>query len=220
MHRIATIFVCLLSSFVYGAEPQAKNTLTDAEKAEGFILMFDGQSLDGWKMNESPESIQVKDGNLVTKGKRGHCYYVGDGKDNQFQDLELRAKVKIHPSSNSGICGQIAWHNSGWPLKQGYEAQVCSNDYKDPKKTGSVYGYLNLGKSDVPDGEWFDYVVTVKGRTVTTMLNGKVAASYTEPADKPTRLKGGYVALQCHDPKSTVEYHTLRIRRLGKEDNQ
>ena len=220
---IAIFLVSALStSFVAAAKPasakkapeQKKNTLTAEEKKQGFILMFDGKSLKGWKMNENPKSAHVKGGHIITKGQRGHLYYVGDGKKNQFKNMELRAKVKIHPSSNSGIYINIKWHDKGWPLAQGYEAQVCSNDYRDPKKTGSVYGFLNLGKSAVPDGQWFDYTVKVEGRTVTTMLNGKVAAKYTEPKGKPTRLKGGYIALQCHDPKSTVEYHTVRVRKL------
>jgi hypothetical protein len=218
--KLITSFLTLglIASSLSHADEQRKNTLSEAEKKDGFVLMFNGESLEGWKMNENPDSARVEGGNIITSGKRGHLYYVGDGKDNQFQDLELRAKVKIHPSSNSGIYIQIAWHDEGWPLAQGYEAQVCSNDYKDPKKTGSVYGYLNLDKSDVPDGEWFDYTVIVKGRTVTTMLNGKVAAKYTEPADKETRLKGGYIALQCHDPKSVVEYHTVRVRKLSDSE--
>lgn len=212
---IKTIF-CLASVFSLGflQAEDAKNVLSEEEKKEGFVLMFDGKSLEGWKMNENPDSAKVKDGNIITNGARGHLYYMGDGENNQFKDLEFRAKVKIHPSSNSGVYVNIAWHDSGWPLKQGYEAQVCSNDYKDPKKTGSVYNFNNLDKSDVPDGEWFDYTVIVKGRTITTMLNGKVAATYMEPEDKETRLKGGYIALQCHDPKSVVEYHTLRVKSL------
>ena len=205
--------LCLIVCPIANAE-EKKNMLSAEEKEKGFLLMFDGKSLDGWKMNENPESARVENGNIVTSGKRGHLYFVGDGENNQFGNLELRTKVKIHPSSNSGIYIQIAWHDQGWPLAQGYEAQVCSNDYKDPKKTGSVYNYVNLGKSDVPDGEWFDYTVIVKDRTVTTMLNGKVAAEYTEPTDKDSRLKGGYIALQCHDPKSVVEFHTIRVRKL------
>jgi len=199
---------------------QEKNTLTDEEKKQGFKLIFDGKSLKGWQMNENAKSAQFKDGHIITNGKRGHLYYVGtgrDSKDGRFKNMELRAKVLIHPASNSGIYVHAKWHDSGWPLAQGYEAQVCSNDYRDPKKTGSIYNYKNLNKSAVEDGKWFDYTVIVKGRTITTMLNGKVAAKYTEPDDKPSRLKGGFIALQCHDPKSKVEYHTLRVRRLADD---
>ncbi len=215
MHRhfIAIAPIALIAGLAFAADAP-KNTLTEQEKKEGFILMFDGKSLNGWKMNENKESARVENGNIVANGKRGHLYYVGDGKDNQFKDLEFRAKVKIHPKSNSGIYVQVAWHDKGWPLKQGYEAQVCSNDYHDPKKTGSIYNYLNLKSSAVPDGQWFDYKVVIKGRTITTYLNDKVAAEYTEKENSKSRLNGGYIAIQCHDPKSKVEYHTVRVRRL------
>ena len=216
----ATLFVCaLLGNDTVTADSPSKetNSLTQKESEQGFQLLFDGETLSGWKINENQPSAYVENGNIVTHGKRAHLYYVGGENGGKFGDMELRAKVFIHPASNSGIYVHAKWHDSGWPLAQGYEAQVCSNDYSDPKKTGSIYNYKNLEKSVVADGEWFEYVVIVKGRTITTFLNDKVAATFTEPADKPSRLLGGYIALQCHDPKSKVEYNTIRVRELSAD---
>lgn len=197
-----------------------KNALTKKEKEEGFKLLFNGKDLKGWKVSENPKSTKVENGNIICQGKRAHVWYVADGgpKDHpKFKNFEFRAKVYIHPNSNSGIYIHNVYTEKGWPLSQGYEAQVCSNGYRDPKKTGSVYNYKNLSKSAAPDEKWFDYTIIVKGRTVQTIINGKLAAEYTEPDDKPTRLKGGTFALQCHDPKSKVEYHTIRVRELPEE---
>jgi hypothetical protein len=191
---------------------QTQNTLTDAEKADGFQLLFDGKSLDGWKVNEAANKVaRVEEGKIIAAGPRAHIFYVGDVSGGKFTNFEFRAKVFIHPGSNSGIYFHAKYQNKGWPLAQGYEAQVCSNNYRDPKKTGSVYGYKNLDKSAAPDGEWFDYSIKVQGNKIETIINGKSAATHTDSAAKP-RLLGGTFALQCHDPKSIVEYHTIRVK--------
>lgn len=207
-------YVLILALLPLLALAQAPNTLTDAEKSEGFQLLFDGKTLDGWKVNEGHNTkARVEDGKIIAAGKRAHVFYVGDVSEGKFTNFEFRAKVFIHPGSNSGIYFHAKYQDRGWPLAQGYEAQVCSNNYRDPKKTGSVYGYKNLDKSAAPDGEWFDYTIKVVGDNIQTIINGKLAAEHTDSADKP-RLKGGTFALQCHDPKSVVEYHSIRVKLL------
>ncbi len=70
-------------------------------------------------------------------------------------------------------------------------------------------------------GEWFDYTIVVRGRTMTTYLNGKKAAEWTDAKDpSKRRLKGGLIALQGHDPKSRVEFHTIRVRVLEGEESK
>ena len=194
------------------AEP---NTLTEQEKKDGFVLLFDGKSLDGWKAAENPKSFSVVDGKIVADGPRAHLFYVGDVCKHNFKNFELRLRVFNHPKANGGVFFHAVYQEKGWPLKQGYEAQV-NNTYKDPKKTGSIYNYNNVMESPVNDDEWWDYTIRVTGRKIATIVNGKVVAEYAEPENDPAkhRLKGGTFALQCHDPKSKVEYHTIRVRVL------
>lgn len=198
---------CLLGATTLAEQP--KNKLTDEEKQQGFVLLFNGENLDGWKVAEHPDSFKIVDGDLTTVGPRAHAFYM----DKAFKNFELRSRVWFGESSNGGIYIHAKWKESGWPLDQGYEAQICGNDYKDPKKTGSIYNYNNVSKSPVGPGEWFDYTIIVKGRTVQTIINGKPVAKYTEPDDK-RRLLGGHIALQCHDPKSKVKWNTIRIKAL------
>jgi hypothetical protein len=192
----------------------AQNTLTDDEKAAGFQLLFDGKSFDGWKINEAHnKKARVQDGKIIAAGNRAHIFYVGDVEGGKFTNFEFRAKVFIQPGSNSGIFFHAKYQDKGWPLAQGYEAQICSDKFRDPKKTGSIYNYVNLDKSAAPDGEWFDYTIKVEGSKIQTIVNGKLAAEHSDSAEKP-RLLGGTFALQCHDPKSVVEYHTIRVKVL------
>ena len=110
------------------------------------------------------------------------------------------------------------WHGAGvWRSGDDGETWTLSSEglaYGDPKKTGSVYNFKNLDKSPVKDGVWYDYTIVVKDRTVTISLNGEKVNEYTEPADSKSRLNGGYIAFQCHDPKSKIEFRTIRVKNL------
>src|SRR3954453_16060239 len=105
------------------------------ETAEGFKSLFDGKTLDGWKVAEHANSFKVQDGLLVAHGERAHCFYVGDEKP--FKDFEFRVDVKTEPGSNGGIYFHTKYQETGWP-KYGFEAQV-NNTHTDWRKSGSLY---------------------------------------------------------------------------------
>jgi hypothetical protein len=204
-------------------------TLTMAVRADepkadsdGYFALFDGKSLDGWKAAENPTMAKVENGELIVGGgPRGHLFYMGPVKNHDFKNFEFKGQVKITPNSNSGIYFHTEFQEKDWPAK-GFEAQVCSNDYKDPKKTGSLYGVQNVDKSEVKDGEWFDYYIKVEGNHVIIKINDKVTADFTQEAgklpkaDQPGRvISHGTFALQGHDPKSVVHYKNLRVKPLA-----
>ncbi len=188
----------------------------ESAKEEGFVQLFDGKSLTGWKVGEHPESWTLKDGEIIGKGLRSHIYYVGD--DKPFVNFELRVDAKTEPKSNGGIYFHTKYQDEGWP-KVGFEAQV-NNSHGDPKRTGSLYNVVNVLETYVPDGEWYTETVIVKGKKITIKINDKVVVDYDEPADvKPqgdcTRVLGsGTFALQAHDPGSTVHFKNIRVKRL------
>ncbi|MFM8704628.1 MAG: DUF1080 domain-containing protein, partial [Planctomycetia bacterium] len=68
---------------------------------EGFVQLFDGKTLDGWKISEHPESWKIADGAIVANGDRSHLFYVGD--DKPYVNFELRADVKTETEANGGI---------------------------------------------------------------------------------------------------------------------
>lgn len=51
---------------------------TQSEKDEGWISLFDGKTLNGWKVNENPQTFSVKDGAIVVNGNVSHLFYEGD----------------------------------------------------------------------------------------------------------------------------------------------
>ncbi|MFV1963998.1 MAG: DUF1080 domain-containing protein [Pirellulaceae bacterium] len=186
----------------------------DDTKDDGWVRLFDGKSLDGWKVNESPESWTVEDGALVGNGLRSHLYYMKE----QFEDFELKTEVMINEGGNSGIYLHIEYHDGGW-FFDGHEVQV-NNTHGDPVKTGSLWAVVKLYESNARDDEWFPMQITVKGQNIVVKVNGKVVVDYTEPkgAEGPRRLGKGYIALQAHDPGSRVRFRNIMLKTLPRSE--
>ncbi len=188
-----------------------------APEGEGWIKMFNGENLDGWKASdENPDSFQVEDGILVVDGPRGHLFYTGEDGEAEFTDFEFTCKVLTKPKANSGVFFHTKWQADGWP-SHGYEAQVNAT-HSDRIKTGSVYAVKNvMDEAPHEDNEWFEYGVKVVGKTITITVNGEVVNEYTEPdeVDHATRkLSSGTIALQAHDPESVIHFKDIYIRPL------
>lgn len=199
-----------------GEDQPTDNTLTRAEKHAGWVLMFNGKDLTGWKCStDSPESARVEDGAIVTNGKRAHLFY-GEAGDAVFKGFEFQADVKCVGPSNSGIYFHTKYQADGWP-RHGFEAQVC-NGYKDPRKTGSIYAISDIrDTSPAQDDTWFHYHIKVEGKRVQIWIDGKLVQDWTQPEDwsnETKRLDGGTIALQCHDPGSKVLYKNLKLREI------
>ncbi len=179
---------------------------------EGFVSLFDGKSLDGWKVNENEASFTVADGAIVAKGERSHVFYVGDVEGGKFKNFELRADVMTLENANGGIFIHSEFQNEGWPAK-GYEVQV-NNTQGDWRKSGGLYGVVD-NKEPFKDNEWMKYIIRVEDGTITVSVNGKELVNYTAEEGK-SRLQegGGAIALQSHDPGSTIHYKNIRIKTL------
>ena len=204
-----------------GPDPAAPFSEVARRDENGFITLFDGYTLAGWKANENPDSWTVEDGALTCHGPRSHLFFVGgeDDADHIFQNFEFSAEVRTTKGSNSGIYFHTRYQDEGWP-KYGYEAQV-NLTHEDPKKSGSLYDVVNVGEQMAKDGEWHTQLVRVEGRKVTIKIDGKTTVEYEEPegkephsADFERLLRGGTFALQAHDPESKVEFRNVRVRRL------
>ena len=216
MSRFLLIAMLVAPLAVFGADE-----VKGKKKGEkGFVSLFDGKSLNGWRVNsENPKSIIVKDGNIVIDGPRAHLFYAGDVEKHNFKNFVLRAQVKTFPKANSGIYFHTKYQDSGWP-DAGFEAQV-NNTHGDPKKTGGLYAVKDVNPAPAKDGEWFDYEIRVKDKKVTIKINGKVTSSWTEVPNAPhlksmpgRKLGSGTFALQAHDPKSVIHYRNIRVKPL------
>lgn len=179
--------------------------------SDGWLPLFDGQTLAGWRASENPATFSVEDGAIVVRGPRAHLFYDGPVLNHAFGDFELQADVMTRPGANSGIYIRTEFQPSGWP-SQGYEVQV-NNSHSDWRRTGSLYGIQDVREAE-PDDEWFTILVVVRGRNVQVRVDGRQTVDYTEPADSATRMTGGTIALQGHDPGSEVRYRNIMVRPI------
>lgn len=193
------------------------------KSADGYISLFDGKTLDGWKANDEDKEkkiFSVQDGELVVKGGRAHLFYLGKDGKATFNNFVYKAKVLTKPNANSGLYIHTEYQASDWP-KKGYECQVNNTFEKDPRKTGSLYAVQDFKEKIIPDNQWFDYEVTVEGKHIVIKIDGKVTADYTEKEGDPRQggmegrwLKGGTFAIQAHDPGCEVHYKDIKVKPL------
>ena len=211
-------FLCACS-FATGALVCANVALAQSPTSEaGFISLFDGKSLNGWKKaEENPDSWKVTDGKLMCDGARCHLFYIGEAAP--FKNFHFKAEVMTTKGSNAGIYFHTKYQPTGWP-KYGYECQV-NVSHGDPKKTSSLYGVENIADPGVKDDQWYTQEIIVQGKRIQLIVNGKTLVDYTEPDDQKAfnkdferRLSEGTFALQAHDPKSVVYFRNLRVKKL------
>lgn len=207
MLRKLTMLTCLFA-LMSGAPLAA--TAQDGD----WIKMFDGKSLDGWKINENPKSWRVEEGSIVANGERSHLFFVGDGKP--FKNFHFEAEVMTKKNSNSGIYFHAKYLDSGWPIQQGYECQVNNSYNSDPQKTAGLYNRVRVLDAAAKDDVYFKYEIIVKDQRIITKIDGKTIVDYTQPKDtkEAPLLAEGSFALQAHDPGSTVFYKNLKVKRL------
>jgi hypothetical protein len=195
----------------------------------GFTSLFNGKDFTGWKIAGPAESFTIKDGAIVANGAASHAYYDGAFMNHAFRNFELKVDVMTRAGSNGGVYVLTEYQDVGgserasgrFPSK-GFEIQV-NNSHTDRVRTGSLYHVSDvLDDSPAKDDEWFTEDITVKGDRITVKVNDKQVVDWTQPADWNGGREGagrkitgpGTIALQAHDPKSTVYYKNIRIKPL------
>jgi hypothetical protein len=184
-----------------------------------WISLFDGKTLNGWKVGANAETFKVEDGAIVVNGKVAHLFYDGTAGNHDFKNFELKLDIMTMPGSNSGVYIHTQYQESSWP-KKGYEVQV-NNSQGDWRRTGGLYAIQDIKEPPAKDNEWFTMHIVVKGKNIKISVNDKQLVDYTEP-ENAVRDKGmegrllssGTIALQGHDPKSKVLYKNIKLKVL------
>jgi hypothetical protein len=222
------LICCLVAAPLFGAEP---NTLTAAEKSDGWKLLFDGRSLAGWRSfrTDTPGAAwTVKDGVLINAGKTGDLMTTG-----VYGDFEMSFDWKISEGGNSGIIYRIALGEAA-TYRTGPEYQLLDNVKAEDNKlanhlAGSLYDVGPAPSKDVtkPVGEWNTGRIVVRGWRVEHWLNGEklididlaspegksaIAKSKFREWEKFASMRRGFIALQDHN--HLVSFRNLKIRDL------
>ena len=196
--------------------------LASAQTVEpGFTSLWNGKDWTGWKL-ANPDAFKIQDGAIVANGTPGHAYYDGPFMNHAFRNFELKVDVMTKTNSNGGIFILTEYQPTGWPSK-GFEIQVNNTFQKDPIKTGSIYQVKNILEAPAKDDEWFTEHIIVQGDNITVRVHDREVNNWTQPAEwkdapkyanRQMNAVGGTIALQAHDPGSTVFYRNIRIKAL------
>ncbi len=211
MKRLLSILTLALSLNI-GIAYAEDNVLSEAEKKEGWINMFNGEDFTDWQIDKwNPESITIKDGAIRCQGKPSMLYYTGEAKD--AKNFHFVCDVMTKPGSNGGIFFHTKYQDKGWPV--GHEAQI-DQTHSDPVRTGSIYIVKKNLEAPAKDNEWFRYEIIVKGDTVETKVNGKSIVIYKEApgVEGRRKLSQGTFGIQAHDPNSVVLVKNIKVKLL------
>lgn len=187
----AALAVCLAASSFASAQPV--NTLSAAEKKQGWVLLFNGVDFEGWRQcngTAMPANWAIDDhamkvftaaGRKPGEGAGGDIVYAGRA----FRNFELSIDWKTEKAGNSGIFYDVR-EVPGKPIYYAApEVQVLDNvdatDNKLPSHlAGSLYDMLPADPKTVkPAGQWNTIVIRVKDGKVTHIQNGVKVVEYT-----------------------------------------
>jgi hypothetical protein len=211
----------------------ADNTLSRAEKEMGWILLFDGKSLDGWKTSSSePSKVPVEDGCINPHGCGGYMMI----HEKAWANFVLALDFKISKGCNSGVF--VRTH----PLEprpgkdvgfNGIEVAIDDTKTADYVDTGAIYDLVKPSKNMMkPAGEWNHMEITCDGPKLSVELNGLVVSrmnldEWTEPNRRPdgsahkfdvaykNHPRSGYIGLQDHG--SACWYKNIKLKALDQD---
>jgi hypothetical protein len=243
MRPIFTLLALALTTPA-GAAPAAPahNTLTKAEKAEGWTLLFDGKTTSGWRglsQKAMPEKgWAVEEGELrrvAGKDQPGDIITV-----DQYDAFDLRFEYKVAPGTNSGIKYLVDEALAkGSRSGLGFEFQLLDDErHEDAHKgkdgnhsCGALYDLIPPAKDKLvhPAGEWNQARLLVQGNHIEQWLNGRKVVSFERGSrelealiaeSKYKTIPGfgkntrGHILLQDHhDP---VAFRNIKLRKLKK----
>lgn len=222
---------------VTAALAAAPNTLTEAEQAEGWRLLFDGRTLDAWQGLAKPEIApgwKVTDGAIVItpKSKAGDIIT-----RERFRDFEFRFEFRLTPGANSGVKYFVDPTRAQGGHGIGCEYQILDDERHPDAKVradgsrtlAALYDLLPAAadKPVRPVGEWNEGRIVVRGARVEHWLNGTRVLAYDRGSDdfraavaksKFAKIPAfgewpeGHLLLQDHNDE--VAYRNLKIREL------
>jgi len=220
--------VLATGAFAQDKATAAPNTLTPAEKAGGWKLLFDGKSTAGWrgfKTAEPDAGWHVTDGVLSPDPKRSHDLVTkGD-----YENFELAFDWKISPKGNSGVMFHVIPVGEE-TYESGPEYQLLDNARGEPplEQAGGLFalvapsmdmtkpvGEFNHGKIVVDHGKvqhWLNGMMVAEYEIGSPDFKARVAASKFKAWPQFATGKTGAIVLQCHG--DDVAFRNIKIRVL------
>jgi hypothetical protein len=193
-----------LSVALAQAQAQAQaNTLTTAEKAAGWQLLFNGKTLAGWEA--LPTSVPTANGDWIVSDGDIVCPGTTPGwlaTTAIFSDYRLRLQFRGGEKVNSGVF--LHSQRQGQPHITGYELQIW--DYQPAGyNTGSLVKTVKAPPTKILADQWNDYDITAIGDHYVIVLNGKTLLDTHDSAHL-----SGLIGFQCQKDNK-IEFRDIRV---------
>ncbi|MGH7137588.1 MAG: 3-keto-disaccharide hydrolase [Pirellulales bacterium] len=208
------------------------NRLTDAEKTDGWILLFDGKSLSGWKTSGGEPSRRPVENGSLNPHKCGGYMMIHE---RDWADFKLSLDFKISRTCNSGVFVRT------FPLQpqpgkdvgfNGIEIAIDDTQTAGYHDTGAIYDLVKPARNAMkPAGEWNHIEIACDDNQITVMLNGDEVSKmdldeWTEPNRRPdgtthkfdvaykNHPRHGYIGLQDHG--SDCWFKNVKLKPLSQ----
>ncbi len=211
--------------------PVGDNQLRATENKEGWILLFDGKTLDGWMTSAGqPSATPVEDG-CINPHKCGDYMMVHK---EQRSDFVLSLDFQSAPKCNSGIFIRTYSLEPRQGKDVGYngiEMAIDDTETAGYVDTGALYGLVKPTRNAMkPAGEWNHVVITCDRNLIEVEVNGEKVTSmdldeWTEPGKRPDGTphkfgvayidhpRKGYIGLQDHGGK--ILFKNIKLKPLS-----
>jgi len=203
MKPITFLLACITSTCLFSCTNNTHNSLTDEEKKDGWVLLYDGKSLNGWhlynKGNRTSNWVAT-DSELVCNP---HLVAAHDDltTDKAYTNFDLKFEWKISKGGNSGVFINVQEDTAYvTPWVTGPEYQLLDNDnsvdhnHNDTtRQAGCLYGMTALKNHAAPKpfGEWNESRILQQNGKVTFWLNGTLSAEEDQNSDRWKQLVAG-----------------------------
>jgi alpha-3'-ketoglucosidase len=215
---------------------EADNTLSAAEKKDGWVLLFDGKTPEGWQTSDGkPGKTPVENGCLNPHGSGGYMLIY----QKTWADFVLSLDFKISKNCNSGVFIRT------YPLTprpgkdvgfNGIEVAIDDTTTAGFHDTGAIYDLVKPSTNRMkPAGQWNHMMITCNGPNLAIELNGKLVNEmdldqWTLPNRRPdgsehkfdvaykNHPRFGYIGLQDHG--SPCWYKNIKIKNLKTSNRE
>jgi hypothetical protein len=191
----------------------SKNNDDNNNYSNEFVYLFNGQSIDGWRMAGLGKFVFIEyDKSLQSEGGMGLLWYT----KKKYKDFVLKIDWKVNSrNDNSGVFIRFSNpDNDPWiAVNTGYEIQIddlAMPDGNPLHKTGAIYNFAapSSNPRSKPVGEWNTFEIETTNQKYSIILNDeKVIPEFTG-----NRLTEGYIGIQNHDANSHVSFKNIRIK--------
>jgi hypothetical protein len=201
------------------------NELTEQEKKDGWVLLFDGKTSEGWT---NLKSANIEDG-CINPFKSGN--YVTYAKE-KYGNFVLACDFKVSKGCNSGIF--IRTGEAKDPVQTGIEIQVMDSAGKEKMSKhdcGAIYDLVAPTKNPMkPAGEWNHIEITCDKSKIKVVLNGEAIAEadldqWTEAGKSPDGTKNKFTKalkdfpreglLGFQDHGQPCWFKNIKVKKLG-----